>query len=209
MSTPSPAPAPSPAPSPAPPKNYENLLNLDIDPSKYLTIRVDDQIAWFSKKSSLNKQKFLFYKRWEFIISASVPILISISSMSIFNVPMTGIHEDFKLSTIFQIAATLLGVVVVIFSKLVELEEYYKLWKDYRLCAETLTQEKVLFITKTEPYDNPMAFHQFVKNVEATIAKDVQKWMVPTQKKEEENNEGEETGEKTDATGVKKAKNEK
>ena len=136
---------------------------------EYIKERLDDQIAWYDRKSSLNQRKYKKLKRMEFIIAASIPVVISLSQMRIV--------EDFHhLNTILQVLATFAGVILVVMNKFFELEGYYKFWKEYRTTCETLQYERIMYLTRTEPYDEDDAFPLLVKNVETILSSEVQKW---------------------------------
>ncbi len=53
----------------------------------------------------------------------------------------------FTLSTVFQVIAALGGIIIVILKGVVDLEDYYKTWKDFRTIEMTLLQEKYKFMT--------------------------------------------------------------
>ena len=88
----------------------------------------------------------------------------------------SNIGQAIHLDTIFQIIAAISGIIVVVLNKLFELEDYQKLWKDYRLTCEALQHERMLYMTKTEPYDEPNAFPMLVEKVENILHKETQKW---------------------------------
>lgn len=157
---------------------------------EYFNKRLQEQIDWYDRKASLNQKKYKGYKRYEFFLAASIPVVVSVSTMGIFentvlftiyrtvdgvNIPVT----PFTLSIILQLFAALAGVLLVIFNKMLELEEFYKNWKDYRETNEILVKEKILYLTNSEPYNTPGAFNLFVKNIEDILAKQVQAWKQP------------------------------
>jgi len=150
----------------------------------YIRDRLDDQMNWLDRKSSFHQQQYKNYKRLEFGISAAIPILISFSTMRIvenaeaFGMPL-------HLNTIFQITSAVAGVAVVILNKMQELEEHFKLWKDYRVTAESLKQERLRYLTRTEPYDEADAYPLLVENVESILIKDIQSWRSTAKKQSE------------------------
>lgn len=164
-----------------------------ISDDEYIQQRLIPQRDYFDRKSSFNQRKYKLLKRWEFILAASIPVVISLSTMGAVEntaiithtvlIDGKAVPQPFlSLSSVFQIMAAAAGVILVILNKLLELEEYYKNWKEYRLTNEQLEQERMLYLTRTEPYDEENAFPMLVERVEGTLAKQVQRWrQVPKQ----------------------------
>jgi len=153
-------------------KNYQPVgreMELMRD-TAYITGRLDKQIDWYDRKSTEKQLAFKKYKRLEFIIAASIPVLISFSTMSLVK------ETAHNLDTFMQILAAISGVVLVILNKVLELEDYFQLWKDYRMTCEALQHERMLYLTKTEPYDEPNAFPMLVERIESILHKEMQKW---------------------------------
>jgi len=159
----------------------------------YLQERVTSQIDWHSKKSKINQVKYKKLKRTEFILAASIPVFVGFSSLDIIKGTTA---EEWKLDTVIQIIAAIAGVMLVIINKLYELEEYHKLWKDYRVIAEQLEQEKWLYLTHTEPYDEEDAYHILVETVEDILNKNIQKWKQIPKRQEKNNEQKEQVNEK-------------
>ncbi|MEH0154996.1 DUF4231 domain-containing protein [Limibacter armeniacum] len=152
------------------------LLTDDI----YINERLDGpdgQITYFDRKSTFHKNRYELLKKIEFLIASSVPVIITFSTSSFTDQPIFG-DDNFKISTMLQILATIGGVIVVIMNKLLELGEHHKLWKEYRATAEALNQEKYLYMTKTEPYDEDDAFPKFVEKIENLLNMENQKWRI-------------------------------
>ena len=162
-----------------------------MEDEQYIKERVDTQMDWYDKRATAAQKKYKLYKRWEFIIAASIPVIISFAAMGILDTTVlksqeilidgkTKIVPVLTLSTIFQIFAAIAGVVVVILNKIVELESYQQNWKEYRLTQEALLQEKFKYLTRTEPYDEEDAFPMLVEKVEAIVNNETQKWKLVT-----------------------------
>ncbi len=147
----------------------------------YIKERLENQMNWFDGKASFNQKKYKYYQKRVFIISAAVPVLITISNWD-FAIKLGIDAVGLNLSIALQALAAISGIFLAIFNKTVELEEYHKLWKDYRVCAESLKYNRYLYLTGTEPYDEEDAFPLLVENVEEILAKDVQKWRTPAKK---------------------------
>lgn len=130
---------------------------------EYIKERVDDQITWYSKKSSNNQR---WYKRWrlvEILAAALIPFLTS----------YTG---DTGNGPMFKIIVGALGMLVAVISGLLVLYKFQDNWVEYRNTCELLTSEKFLFETQAPPYNTPDAFPNFVQKIEALITSENQKW---------------------------------
>ncbi len=148
----------------------------------YLKNRLEDQMNWYDRKSSWNQRMYKRYKNWEFIIAATVPFFVGLSQINFFQGLSikfgTADQYEFGAETVFNLLAGLGGVVLLILKNRLELEEYYKLWKEYRATAEALQQERVKYLTRTEPYDESDAFPLLVEKVESILNNETQKWKI-------------------------------
>lgn len=159
-----------------------------MDDVQYFKERLNSQLDFFDDKASQNKEKYKFYKRLEFILAASIPVVIGLSAMGIAEgsilfhirgvIGMEAVKIPFTLSIALQILAALSGVFLAFINKIIELDEYYKNWKEFRLTHELLYNQKILYLTKSEPYTGKDAFKILVSNVEGILAKEIQKWSV-------------------------------
>lgn len=153
----------------------------------YIKERVDDQIDYYNRKSSQNQKNYKFLKRWEFYIATSIPLTITLSNMEAISKVEFGLNAYWGLGTILQVSAAIAGVIVVIINKLLELEEHHKLWKEYRLTCEALQHERLVYLTRTPPYDREGAFPLFVEKVEAILNNETFKWKQSSQQKQSDN----------------------
>ena len=133
-----------------------------MKPEEYIESRVDNQMAWFEKKSAWNKKKYISIKTFELLIAVSIPFLAGIA----------------KSNEYILIAVGMMGVSIAGLEGIQSLYKFQDLWVQYRMTAEILLQEKMLFITKTEEYegDNEEAFKLFVQKIESTLASETSKW---------------------------------
>jgi hypothetical protein len=172
----------------------ENIRNFNPEPrtvkpmtdEEYIATRLDDQMNWYSRKSSMNKTKFLRYKRIEFIIASIIPVMISLNTMADFKTKVWPGVLDMAYADLLQIIAAAGGVVLVIINKFIELEEYYKYWKEYRVTAEALLHERFLYMTRSEPYDEADAYPLLVEKVESILNNEKQKWKQQQQKQKKQ-----------------------
>lgn len=163
------------------------IENIRFMPAQdYLQNRLNAQIEWHDAKSIYHQQMYKKLKAYEFILAASVPVLVSMSTMGIFeNARLFKVDAyQVNLSIFMQIIASLAGVLIVVLNKTAELGEHYKHWKDYRDTCERLRQEQLLFLTRTEPYDYNGAFPVLVQNVEEIINNQIQRWRTEPKNKQ-------------------------
>jgi len=69
-----------------------------------------------------------------------------------------------------------LGVVISIAAGISSLYKFQENWIQYRKTAETLKQEKMLYLTETEPYNQDDKFYRFVRNIESIISTENRQW---------------------------------
>jgi len=142
-----------------------------IDQKTYLSSRVDDQINWYNKKSTIYQNRYKFLKVLVIILSVSIPFLVGLIE-----------GKDDYLKIVVGIG----GVLIAMIEGVLSLFRYQDLWLQYRLTSETLQREKIIFLTQSGPYQNKAgAFQIFVKNAEAIMSGENQSWIDSQQKEEE------------------------
>lgn len=130
-----------------------------MSPKQYIQERVDDQLAWYDKKSTINKNWHLRLQLLTLIAAALVPVV---------TLTFTGTGGRILVAVTGSIAAIAAGVVALF--------QFRDLWVDYRATAERLKYEKFLFLTGSEPYSSRDSFSLFVNRVEHTILSENQSW---------------------------------
>ena len=131
-----------------------------MSPEEYIDQRVDQQIAWYSRKSKTAQNWFKSLRMVEIIAAASIPILAGFGT----DLP----HNTFTLA--------LLGSVIAVIASFVSLNQYQENWMAYRTTCESLKHEKFLFLTKAERYSDADPFLLFVQQVEGLISKENSAW---------------------------------
>lgn len=149
-----------------------------MNDEEYIRERLDDQMSYFDSKSTHCQRKYKSFKRWEFFIASSIPIVVTFSTLGVLN--STEIGFGISISQILQFIVAISGVIIVIINKIVDLEDYLKKWKNYRVAHESLMLEKFLYRTRSEPYDEGDAFPLLVENVETILADELMKWKKAT-----------------------------
>lgn len=129
-----------------------------MNKEEYLKSRVNDQINWYSKKSTFNQKRYKSLFVLQLIFSSSIPVLVIFSN-------------NFYLKIIIAI----LGALVTAVNSVIVAFKYFENWTNYRTTAESLKKEKYFFTTKTGIYKND-DFNLFVKNIENLISKENNIW---------------------------------
>ncbi len=132
-----------------------------MNAEEYLRDRVDNQIAWYSRKSRWNQQRFKILRLIELVLATAIPFLVSLVNT---NTP------------VLKIMVGAMGVTVAVAAGLVSLYKFQENWIEYRTTAEILKQEKFLFLTQSPPYDDSNAFHAFVSRIESLLSKEHSTW---------------------------------
>ena len=146
-----------------------------MTPPEYIEERLQDQIDWYSRRSSTSQTTFRTLRRMEIVAAALIPFL---SGLAISDGPYR-----FALT----VAIGVLGLVVTIIAGFLSLGRYQENWTEYRTTSESLRKEKFLFETRVEPYGGEDAFNLLVQRVETLISKENTNWgqyiMRPDQEK--------------------------
>tara|TARA_B110000908_G_scaffold159239_1_gene201201 strand:+ start:803 stop:1231 length:429 start_codon:yes stop_codon:yes gene_type:complete len=129
---------------------------------EYLESRVDDQIAWYNKKSSINKKYHLRLKALIIIFSSLIPFATGYNSI---DRPWV----DYIIAT--------LGVLIAVFTGLTTLYKFQDKWSNYRMTGEALLHEKYLFQTNSGSYaSHKEPFKLFVFRIENIINTEIASW---------------------------------
>lgn len=140
-----------------------------MNDSDYIEQRLDNQINWYSKKSSRYKKQHMIIEMLIVVASAAIPILtllhyyMSESSFFLFK------DSDLIIAILGSITSIIAG-----YSKLNKLQEN---WLNYREVAETLKHEKYLYLTGAGPYlNNQNAFSLLAERTENIISHENLNW---------------------------------
>lgn len=129
-----------------------------INAGSSATERLDNQIAWYDRKSQRCQRVYKTLKVIEIVIAASIPL-----------------GSALMLSSIVVGA---LGVLITIIEGLLHLNQYHEHWISYRSTCEALLREKHLFLASAGPYER--ANHPLVclaKRIEAIISQENTTWV--------------------------------
>ena len=129
--------------------------------------RLEDQIAWYDKKSSYNQRRFKILKISQIIAGALIPFASSVGAPAA--------------------VAGGLGVLIVIFEGLQSLTQHQQSWISYRSTWQKLTQEKYLWLAKAGPYENaPNPDALLAERIEALMSSEITNWGTTTRQTDQQ-----------------------
>jgi hypothetical protein len=129
--------------------------------------RLDDQIAYHSKKSSRYQKYYKRIKVAEIIAAALIPFL------SALHVAET--HPAVRIA--LAITTALLGVLITILEGILQLYQFQQIWITSRATAEAMTHEKFMFLAKAGAYataTEPLAL--LAERIETIGSQENAKW---------------------------------
>jgi Protein of unknown function (DUF4231) len=129
-------------------------------PEEVTLQRLDDQIAWYGQKSSVNQRRFKLMKGITIASAAAIPVLTT-----------TAIPDG-------RYIAAGLGVLIAVVEGLQQMNQYHSNWTAYRSTSESLKHEKYLYLAKAGPYlsaQNPQGM--LAERIESLISQEGSKWL--------------------------------
>jgi hypothetical protein len=131
-----------------------------VNQDDYIKDRVDGQIEWYDRKSGANQRWFRWLRIVEIIAAASIPLLVGYADSI----------------TELKVVIGILGLLIAVIAGVLGLYQFQENWTGYRTTCEALKQERYLFLTKTQPYDQGDSFSLFVQRVENLLSKEHANW---------------------------------
>jgi hypothetical protein len=128
--------------------------------TEYLQQRLEDQIDWYSAKSSHCQSRYKAIRVVEIVSAAIIPLL-------------SGLGEKIPCGP--WIIGTL-GVVIAVATAVGSLFKYHENWIQYRATSEALKHEKYLYLASVTPYDGANSYHVLVQRVEGLISNENSTW---------------------------------
>ncbi len=127
---------------------------------RYITERVDDQISYFDRSAIKNQKRYRLLKRASIICNILTTMTIALA----FTVPM-----EWKVC--MGILALILSTVVLATYQWEEFENYGAKWEKFRLVAEQLKSEKLMYLNRAGRYRSEEQEHdqEFVESIESII----------------------------------------
>ena len=159
----------------------------------YFEQRLNDQIAWFERKSGKNKRRYTTLKVLEIAMAVSIPFLSG----------LTGECEENPLrAEIIIMTLGAMGVMIALMEGIQTLYKYQDNWIKYRSAAEALNKEKYLFLTKSgtyRPEGEVSTVNMLVERVEGILAEENTNWVSRVRQSDE--NQGDSTEEGGEEAG--------
>lgn len=129
----------------------------DSDP---IVARLEDQIAWYDRKSMSCQRIFKRIKTIEILAAALIPFLAAAKELP-WSPWLTGG----------------LGVMITVLEGILQLGQYQQNWITYRSTCESLKHEKYLYLGKAGPYaSSPDAHALLAERVESLVSQEHAKW---------------------------------
>ena len=120
--------------------------------------RLNDQIAWYDRKSNYNQRAFKILKGWTIVAAALVPLLAAFGMRDV------------------RIAA-LIAASIAIVEGIQQLNQYQANWILFRSTCEDLKHEKSLYMASAGPYRNAEnAIALLTERMEGLVSQEHAKW---------------------------------
>jgi Protein of unknown function (DUF4231) len=124
-----------------------------------ITERLEEQIAWYDRKSIYNQKVYKLIKVIEILAAALIPFIAALS---------------IKHATIVTGS---LGVLITVLEGLLHLNQYQQNWTSYRSTCEALKHEKYVYLAKAAPYAGvPDAYPLLAERIESLVSQEHAKW---------------------------------
>jgi Protein of unknown function (DUF4231) len=128
--------------------------------------RLEDQLAWYDRKSVDCARRFKVLKGAEMIAAAAIPVV------AVEHTP--------------AITAAVLGALVLLVEGFLQLNQYQQNWITYRATAEALKHEKFLYLARADVYAHarhPDAL--LAERIERLISQEHARWETARRQTEE------------------------
>ena len=121
--------------------------------------RLEDQIAWYDRKSLSNQR---YYKRIK-VVEVSAAALIPFLSA-------------FKVPEMIYVSGGL-GALITVLEGMLHLNQYQQNWIAYRSTCESLKHEKYVYLGKASPYNGTADPHALLaERIESLVSQEHAKW---------------------------------
>lgn len=121
--------------------------------------RLEDQIAWYDRKSLASQRAFKRIKTVEIFAAAVIPFLAAL-----------------KIPFLSMVTAGL-GVLITVLEGILHLNQYQQNWITYRSTCESLKHEKYTYLGKASPYAKVPDPHALLaERIESLVSQEHAKW---------------------------------
>jgi hypothetical protein len=119
--------------------------------------RVQDQIAWYDRKSQINQHWFKWLKICQIVTAAAIPVAAGASA------PVLLVGGG--------------GALIVVLEGLQQLQQYQQNWTTYRATCERLKHEQFLYMAQAGPYaESPNPDAVLAERVEGLVSQEHAAW---------------------------------
>jgi Protein of unknown function (DUF4231) len=123
--------------------------------------RLEDQIAWYDRKSMWNQRVYKRIKVIEILSAAMIPLIAALPLPDHYKAIVTGS----------------LGVLITVLEGLLHLNQYQQNWITYRSTCEALKHEKYVYLGKASPYAGVAdARALLAERIESLVSQEHAKW---------------------------------
>lgn len=129
--------------------------------SEYIEQRLEDQINWYSNKSSACQNRYKTLRIIEIVAASIIPFLSGFGDKILYSPWIIGS----------------LGVTIAISTTISSLFKFHENWIQYRSTSEALKHEKYLFLAQASPYGDANSYQVFVQRVEGLISNENSTWI--------------------------------
>ena len=120
--------------------------------------RLEDQIAWYDRRSGTNQRLFKLVKAVQLIAAATIPVVATLDA-----------HPAIPAA---------LGALIVVLEGIQQLNQYQQNWSAYRSTCEALKHEKYLFLAHAGPYAGSEDGRALLADrIEGLISQEHAKWV--------------------------------
>lgn len=138
------------------------MVDLTLDPERYVSERFEQYRAWYDKKAVQAKSWYLRMRAFSVVAGGAVPVLVNMEvPYTVFGYPA------------MRAFVTVVSLLVVIVVSLESVFHYREQWKNYRSTEQLLMHELFWFRARVGKYgglEDREAFLLFVERVEDAIA---------------------------------------
>jgi hypothetical protein len=128
----------------------------EVDP---IMERLEDQIAWYDRKSGVNQRYFKLFKTIEICAAALIPLLAAL-----------------KLPYALWVTGGL-GAAITVLEGILQLNQYQQNWIAYRSTCESLKHEKYVYLGRASPYSTATDPHALLaERIESLVSQEHAKW---------------------------------
>jgi len=134
-------------------------LSDSISEPDSISERLEDQIAWYDRKSLSNQRYFKRIKVVEIAAAALIPFL-----------------SAFHLPRMMWVTGAV-GVVITLLEGILHLNQFQQSWIAYRSTCESLKHEKYIYLAKAAPYAGSADPHALLaERIESLVSQEHAKW---------------------------------